>query len=128
FFRNLNLGHARSPDRGGLLEAFEAAGAHGVHSFQTNGTVVFRADDPAATALEARARLGAVGYTDEVFVRDRAALGRLLGGLPAVDPGRGHYREIVTLHGLARGSGPDLPRHEVPHRTGNGLVEILRLG
>ncbi len=72
FFRNLNLGQARShsPTRVQLIEAFAASGAPGAVSFQTNGTVLFEATDPARTAAEAVARLTPLcGYADAVLVR-----------------------------------------------------------
>ncbi|NHN57147.1 hypothetical protein G9U51_15355 [Calidifontibacter sp. DB0510] len=50
FFRNLNLGHPGSPDRLGLEAAFARAGADGIRSFQTNGTVAFEARAPKTVA------------------------------------------------------------------------------
>lgn len=38
FYRNMNLGHAGSPDRAGLEGALRDAGARLARSFQTNGT------------------------------------------------------------------------------------------
>lgn len=69
FFRNMNLGQARSlsPTRAVLEEAFRSAGARQVRSFQTNGTVAFDPVDrtPADVVAHARARLhAATGYTD----------------------------------------------------------------
>lgn len=49
FYRNVNLGHTGSPRREQLEAALAAAGAERVRSFQTNGTVLLRAQDPAAT-------------------------------------------------------------------------------
>ena len=72
FFRNLNLGQARShsPTRVQLIGAFASAGAPGAVSFQTNGTVLFEAIDPGAVAAEVVARLTPVcGYADVVLVR-----------------------------------------------------------
>ena len=47
-YRNLNLGHAGSPNREQLEGALERAGALRVKSFQTNGTVLLEAEDPEA--------------------------------------------------------------------------------
>ncbi len=69
FFRNMNLGQARSksPTRSVLEDAFTSAGAQQVRSFQTNGTVVFDPVDRAAVDVVERARAAlhdATGYTD----------------------------------------------------------------
>lgn len=83
FFRNMNLGQARShsPTRPVLEEAFALAGAVGVRSFQTNGTVLF---DPVVAAPEAviervRATLAErVGYTDIAPVQPLDAVSGLV--------------------------------------------------
>jgi uncharacterized protein (DUF1697 family) len=68
FLRNVNQGqrgHATSAD---ILAAFADAGAGGAVAFQSNGTVVFAADDPrtvmadAMTALSARAGREHTGF------------------------------------------------------------------
>lgn len=70
FFRNLNLGHPRSPGRAGLVGAFEAAGATAVVSYRTNGTVIFDSTAPSRTAAEVVRTLGSgCGYADAVVVR-----------------------------------------------------------
>ena len=77
FFRNMNLGQARSrsPRSSELLDAFAAAGATGAVNFQTNGTVIFAVDEPAALAESVVTRLTAVtGYSDLVVVRSAAWL------------------------------------------------------
>jgi hypothetical protein len=53
FYRNLNLGHAGSPDRRGLEQALLDAGASAARSFQTNGTVLLTADDPQRSVMGA---------------------------------------------------------------------------
>ncbi len=84
FFRNLNLGQARSksPTSAVLVGAFAAGGATGVLNFQTNGTVIFTAARPEEVVEAARPLLrAATGYTDAVIVRPAAwvvALGRRL--------------------------------------------------
>lgn len=75
FFRNMNLGQARSrsPRSAELLDAFAAAGATSAVNFQTNGTVIFTGDDPATLAESVVTRLTAVtGYADLVVGTDSA--------------------------------------------------------
>ena len=81
FFRNMNLGQARSlsPTRAVLEEAFRSAGARQVRSFQTNGTVAFDPVDggPGMTRTAADSNLPAI---------DRATVGRVpsvTAGIPA---------------------------------------------
>jgi hypothetical protein len=72
FFRNLNLGQARSnsPTSAVLREAFLTAGAGTATNFQTNGTVIFTAADPAAVVSAMLPLLTeASGYSDAVIVR-----------------------------------------------------------
>ena len=70
FFRNLNLGHARSPGRAELVEAFERCGATTVSSYRSNGTVVFQSPAPKRTAERVLLALEQVcGYRDAVVVR-----------------------------------------------------------
>ena len=72
FFRNMNLGQARSksPTSAVLVGAFVSAGASRVDNFQTNGTVVFTADHPREVIAEVRPLLEAItGYNDAVLVR-----------------------------------------------------------
>lgn len=94
FFRNMNLGQARSqsPTRPVLEDAFALAGAVGVRSFQTNGTVLF---DPLAAAPDAvveRVRVTLaerVGYTDIAPVQPLGVVRGLVRAtherLPALD-------------------------------------------
>jgi uncharacterized protein (DUF1697 family) len=51
FFRNVNLGHPKSPTRVQLEAAFASSGAQSAQSFQTNGTLIFSADNE-ETALK----------------------------------------------------------------------------
>ncbi|MEZ5089067.1 MAG: DUF1697 domain-containing protein [Micropruina sp.] len=69
FFRNMNLGQARShsPTRPVLEAAFERAGAVRVRSFQTNGTVLFDPLGRSAARVIADVRdtlAEQVGYTE----------------------------------------------------------------
>ena len=53
FYRNLNLGHSGSPNREQLETALLDAGAKRVRSFQTNGTVLIEANNPADVVAKA---------------------------------------------------------------------------
>ncbi|MFJ2738917.1 DUF1697 domain-containing protein [Streptomyces sp. NPDC087440] len=94
FYRNMNLGHRNSPDRATLEGALTEAGARDVRSFQTNGTVLFTAEDPTGVVTKAAPRLRtAAGYTDAGMVRDLAELAGIMRELPfsaygASDPDR----------------------------------------
>ncbi|MFT4217160.1 MAG: DUF1697 domain-containing protein [Micropruina sp.] len=83
FFRNMNLGQARShsPSRPVLEDAFTAAGAVGVRSFQTNGTVLFEPQTIPPTALIERVRTTLaerVGYTDIAPIQPLTTLDALV--------------------------------------------------
>ncbi|MFJ4878929.1 DUF1697 domain-containing protein [Streptomyces sp. NPDC088745] len=83
FYRNLNLGHRNSPDRATLEGALTEAGAREVRSFQTNGTVLFTAEDPTGVVAKAAARLRtAAGFTEPGMVRDLAELAAIMGESP----------------------------------------------
>jgi len=99
FYRNMNLGHPRSPDRATLEDALSAAGGRGVRSFQTNGTVLIEADDPLGVVAEAAKALeSAAGYTEAAMVRRLDLLVDVLDS----DPFDGHedsrtYRKTFTF-------------------------------
>lgn len=97
-FRNLNLGHDASPTRAQLESAFTDAGARHVRSFQTNGTVVFTADDPdsviAATLQQLR---GCCGYDDCAFIRSTKDIRILLDRLPPPECSPDIYRETISF-------------------------------
>ncbi len=122
FFRNMNLGQARSrsPGSSDLVDAFTAAGATRVVNFQTNGTVIFQGPRPRRIAAEVvRLLTGVSGYDDLVVVRpadwlvDLAA--RLDPDLPAAE---------VALY-----DDPTLPRLDLPHveRVRTGALTIVAL-
>lgn len=122
FFRNMNLGQARSrsPRSSDLVEAFTAAGATRVVNFQTNGTVIFDGPHPRRIAAGVvRLLTGLTGYDDLVVVRpadwlvDLAA--RLDPDLPSAE---------VALY-----DDPTLPRLDLPHveRVRSGALTILTL-
>ncbi|MCA0294011.1 MAG: hypothetical protein LCH96_01630 [Actinobacteria bacterium] len=120
FFRNLNLGQARSksPTSAVLVSAFLTSGARLATSFQTNGTVVFEADDPAAVVVGARGVLaGATGYADVAVVRDAGWVVELGGRL---DPGL--VNGEVALFDAA--SAPAL---EVPWLDPSGSLTVVEI-
>jgi len=122
FFRNMNLGQARSrsPRSAELLAAFERAGATRAVNFQTNGTVIFEGARPgriAAAVVEALTAL--TGYDDLVVVRPADWLVDLASGL---DP-RLPAAEVALFD--AR-SVPDLGLpHLVRWRTGTLTIVTL---
>ena len=90
FFRNMNLGQARShsPTRPVLEDAFALAGAVGVRSFQTNGTVLFDSltVTPAAVVEQVRARIGSKATTRGFGTIERLLRAAGLGDGPTVGP------------------------------------------
>lgn len=100
FYRSMNLGQPRSPDRAGLEAALGEAGARDVRSFQTNGTVLLRADDPVAVVAAAAGPLAARwSYAGAGLVRPVALLADIL----RTDPFDGirdarTYRETLTCY------------------------------
>lgn len=68
FLRNVNQGQRGHPSTADILAAFADAGADDAVAFQSNGTVVFTADDPqlvvddAMVALAARSGLEREGF------------------------------------------------------------------
>src|SRR5690348_15665003 len=83
FFRNLNLGHPRSPRREELIAAFLASGSTAAASYRTNGTVLFESPAPVRVAARVVPRLTAsCGYDDVVLVRRARWLTALADRLP----------------------------------------------
>ena len=120
FFRNMNLGQARSrsPRSVQLMEAFTAAGAESVTNFQTNGTVIFSATDPAEVVERVRPLLlAATGYEDAVVLRSQAWLAELG---PRLDPDL-HAGEVALF------DAPEVPQLELPWVDGAGEVAIVEL-
>ncbi|GAA4893260.1 hypothetical protein GCM10025789_08010 [Tessaracoccus lubricantis] len=108
FFRNMNLGQARSksPRSPELLGAFTAAGAVSAVNFQTNGTVIFSGDEPQRLAESVVARLTQVtGYDDLVVTR---SAGWLLDRLANLDPEL-PAGEVTLFNAVA------LPKISLPH-------------
>lgn len=97
FLRNVNQGQRGHPSTADILAAFEDAGCRDAVPFQSNGTIVFEADDPAAVAETVVASIAArtglerdafwIGLDDLVEIADAHAT--------APDP----HRHEFTLHG-----------------------------
>ncbi|MET0859939.1 MAG: DUF1697 domain-containing protein [Microbacterium sp.] len=68
FFRNLNQGQRGHLGAADLQHAFAEVGAREVHTFQSNGTVVFEADEPDAVGQDVHGRLAARGLFDDVVI------------------------------------------------------------
>jgi uncharacterized protein (DUF1697 family) len=129
FYRNMNLGHPGSPVRAALEDALTEAGGKDVRSFQTNGTVLFRAVEPRGVVDRAAAALRDVGYTDAGIVRPLDLLRELLQG----DPFGGFrdertYRETFTFYDGGTALPVELPwtspRDDVDLVTATGGVAL----
>jgi uncharacterized protein (DUF1697 family) len=97
FLRNVNQGQRGHPSTTEIADAFAAAGADEIELFQSNGTVLFAADDPEVVLDRAVAALAAAsGHEREAYGMPLAELARIVDAhAAAVDAGR---REL-TLHG-----------------------------
>lgn len=121
FFRNMNLGHAGSPGRATLLSAFADAGAAQARSFQSNGTVIFDAEDPAATAQHVRQLLSGT-YDDAVMVRSLDRVEQIIADFPPVEAGNDHYRQMIVFYDRV------VPGADALRAGGrDGLVQLLRV-
>lgn len=123
FFRNLNLGQARSrsPRSAELLDAFRQEGASRATNFQTNGTVIFDGPRPRRIAADVVATLtGLTGYDDLVVVRAADWLVDLAAGLDTALPAA----EVALF------DAHQVPELALPHveRTRFGTLTILELG
>ncbi|GHH44560.1 DUF1697 domain-containing protein [Streptomyces candidus] len=124
FYRFMNLGHPKSPVRATLEAALTAAGGRAVRSFQTNGTVLFAADDPEGVVAAAGRQLEAeAGYTEVAMVRSLDSLVEVLDGKPF----QGHvdgrtYRETFTFF-----DGGRPVEHSLPWTNKKGDVDLVAL-
>ncbi|WAB84762.1 DUF1697 domain-containing protein [Microcella daejeonensis] len=86
FLRNVNQGQRGHLPTPRILALFEQAGAVGVRAFQSNGTIVFAADDIAAVAERLRELLAAADRPEEVRVIPLEALWSIVAAAPAEHP------------------------------------------
>jgi hypothetical protein len=116
FFRNLNLGQARShsPTSSQLLEAFLEAGARSPSHVGTNGTVVYyHPTGPTLVRRVAKLLTPMCGYRDLVTVRSGVAVITLDRQLRGLDEG-----EVVLYD---QRPGFDLP---TPIESDDGLIVV----
>lgn len=124
FYRNLNLGHAGSPNREQLEGALKRSGASQAKSFQTNGTVLFEAADPEGVVAEAAIELVAAGYDDAAIVRPLADLEDLLAlGVFEKHQSPRTYRETVTFF-----RDGQKPNWSTPWTNAKDDVDVLHIG
>ncbi|MHC2998143.1 DUF1697 domain-containing protein [Microbacterium sp. HJ5] len=108
FVRNLNQGQRGHPLTRDLLDAFEDAGCRDPACFQSNGTVVFAADDPGTAVVDAMqalaARSGVERETFAMALEQVAAIVEAHAGAADAD------RRELTLHagGIIDRSDPDV--------------------
>jgi hypothetical protein len=120
FFRNMNLGQARSksPTSTVLVDAFVDAGATWAVNFQTNGTVMFSAAGVEEAISRMRSLLhAATGYSDAVVVRTAAWIADLGGRLDPALPGG----EVALFDAPA---GPELALPWVEPSEGVSILEL----
>ncbi|MCR2783940.1 MULTISPECIES: DUF1697 domain-containing protein [unclassified Microbacterium] len=118
FLRNVNQGQRGHPSTADILAAFADAGAPDAVTFQSNGTVLFTADDPqaviadAVTALAARTGLQRAAYALPFTEIERIVAGH-------ADQPDASRRE-VSFHGRRGGSidiaDPDVVRVAAEYR------------
>lgn len=78
-FRNVNQGQRGHPRTAELVEAFAEAGVRDAVAFQSNGTVIFAAEDGQSVADDVRERLAARGaFDDAVYARPLEAIALLV--------------------------------------------------
>lgn len=122
FFRNLNLGHPGSPTGTELIDAF--GGPSAASTFQTNGTVVIRAADPASVTRRALARLSNAGYLQPCVVRTLDEVTRIVKATEPLPHGSDIYRLMVSFFDIDEARA--LPG--TPLRAPDGLVEVREIG
>ena len=98
--RNVNQGQRGHPSTADIRAGFAEAGCRSVELFQSNGTVVFEADDPEEAAERASAAIATrSGHAREVFCIELASLAEIVDQRSdATDLGRYEF----TLHGGGR--------------------------
>lgn len=124
FYRNLNLGHPGSPNRDQLELALLDAGAERAKSFQTNGTVLIKADEPIKVVAQAASSLAREsGYDGAAIVRPLKDLQSVLDrGVFEKHESVRTYRETVTLF-----EGGRIPTWSLPWTNAKDDVDVLHV-
>lgn len=126
FFRNLNLGRPKCPNKAQFEAAFLDAGAGTASSFLTNGTMVFEAPSAAAAkslaATASQTLQGECGLVEPAFLRTVAQLKKLAKADPFdhIAEGSVYARCITFLHPKAR-----IDVHTLPIDTPRGDCHIF---
>lgn len=121
--RNVNQGQRGNPSTADIRAAFEDAGCRNVELFQSNGTVVFDADDPVEAAERASAAIAArSGLEREVF---SIALASLVEAVERYSDATDIRRYEFTLHG---GAHLDPMAADVRTETDRHCCEIVDAG
>ncbi|MFC3623322.1 DUF1697 domain-containing protein [Microbacterium aurantiacum] len=95
FLRNVNQGQRGQPTTDDIRGAFDDAGCRDIRTFQSNGTVLFDADDPASVVQVAEVAVAVrSGHAREIFWIPLARLAEIA-EIPHADT-PGLYE--VTLH------------------------------
>jgi uncharacterized protein (DUF1697 family) len=124
FFRNVNLGHTRSPSRAQLENAFLQSGAESAVSFQTNGTLVYTAasrEHAESVLVGAREALHrSCGTSEPAFLRALSDLTALQG----LDPFRDREPEGSIEYAITFLAAP--VQISAPLRSSRGDIEVFR--
>jgi len=122
FLRNVNQGQRGQPSTDDVRDAFAEGGATEVVPFQTNGTIVFEADDPALVIERAVGALVVRGHDRDGFWMPLSQVAEIVDGhAAAADASR---REL-TLHA---GGRIDLDDHAVITEATKRRCVILATG
>jgi uncharacterized protein (DUF1697 family) len=122
FLRNVNQGQRGHPTTADIMAGFAAAGCLDATPFQSNGTIVFEADDPAVVADTVFTTVAQrTGLERDVFWISFADVVAVVESHAAAEP-RGFE---FTLH---RGGAIDLGDPEVGRETARNRCEIVDIG
>ncbi len=121
--RNVNQGQRGHPSTADIRAGFADAGCRDIELFQSNGTVLFDADDPVEAAERASAEIASrSGHERAVFCIELGSLADVV----ARHSDAGHLRRYeFTLHS---GGHLDLEAADVRKETGLHRCEIVDSG
>jgi hypothetical protein len=99
FMRNVNQGQRRHPSTSDIVAGFADAGCADIQTFQSNGTIVFESDEPAAVVEQAADAVAArSGHEREILWIPLSELAAVVDEHGATPEPR---RFELTLHGGA---------------------------